>query len=397
MVLILGLGFGVVSKSSPVKTSNGKSEKASASRSSSSNDVLVLEPKTVTDPARRGMAAYRLYIPSNWELEGGVQAVPPAYGMIPYLSDVTVRSPDHRGVRFMGPMEFGYADGVSARPFTPYEGRPFMPLFDSLGSFWRHMHQINPAEGVSHLRIVEEEVMEEATELVRRQLAPLYQSTEQENRSLAMTGESKFFDVHVRKLVLQYQENGTEIEATVFSSIRHSIYRWPNGAIRAAMWNIDDTYIVFGPKGSDYLNDPELAAIVRSREVDMAWQAAIEEWYLMKNRQIVAEGRARIAAAARANATTKQSQSDDVLDISFNGWKERNAISDAGQSNYVNSIHERTTYATPGGNTVDLPSYYQNVYTDRLGNYVLHNDANYNINTDPALNGREWQRIEAVR
>jgi hypothetical protein len=35
-------------------------------------------------------------------------------------------------------------------------------------------------------------------------------------------------------------------------------------------------------------------------------------------------------------------------------------------------------------------------YADGQGNFVLHNDANYQINTDPAFNSRDWQRIEPV-
>jgi hypothetical protein len=362
-----------------------------------SGSALVMRAVDIPDPARGNMPAYRFLVPKGWSVEGGVNPVPSGYHMIPYLSDITIKSPDKRGVRFWGINEFGFGDGVSLPPFTPYQGRPFMPPQQSLGNFWQLVFQISPAPGITNLRIVSEEMLPEATQLIRQQLAPLYQSTAQENASLAMSGERKTFDAHARQLVIQYEDNGTPVEATIFASVRHSIYYYPTGRIRAAMWNLDNMYAVFGPVGSDYLNDPELAAIVRSREELPDWQVAVQQWYLMKNRQIVSEGQARIAAAARSAAVTSSAQSEDVLDISFNGWKRRNAMSDAGQAATVNSIHERTTYATPAGNTVNLPSYYQNVYTDQQGNYILHNDANYRINTDPAFNSRDWQRIEPVR
>ena len=363
---------------------------------SSTGSAVMLEPRTVNDPMR-GMAAYQLLVPRGWTLEGGVNQVPAGYHMIPYFSDVSVKAPDNRGVRFWGPQEFGYADGVYAQPFTPYQGRPFFPLQPSLGDFWQTAYNIMPAPGVTDLRIIEEDVLQDATQLVQKHLAPLYQSTAQENAQLAYTGEGKTFDVHVRRLVIQYKLNGVPIESTIFASVRHSIYTYPNGSIRAAMWNLDNMYAVYGKVGTDYLNDPLLAAIVRSRKELPNWSVAIQTWYLQKNRQIVAEGQARIAAAARTAATTKTSQSEDVLDISFNGWKKRNAISDAGQSNYVNSIHEQTTYNTPYNGTVNLPSYYQNVYTDPLGNVVMHNDANYNIHTDPAFSNHNFQQIQPVR
>jgi hypothetical protein len=367
-----------------------------ASLSQTSGAVL-MKPVTVPDPARSNMPAYRLLVPDGWTVEGGVSAVPSGYHMIPYLSDVTIQSPDKRGVRFWGINEFGYADGISLNPFTPYMGRPFMPPQQSLGDFWRLLFQINPAPGVTDLEIVAEEMLPEATQLVRQQLSALYQSTAQENASLAMSGERKTFDAHARQLVIRYKDEGTPVEATIFASVRHSMYFYPNGRIRAAMWNLDNMYAVFGPVGTDYLNDPLLAAVVRAREESPDWQVAVQQWYLMKNRQIVAEGQARIASAARSAAEARTTQSDDVLDISFNGWKKRNAMNDAGQSSTINSIHERTTYATPSGNSVNLPSFYQNVYTDQQGNYILHNDANYQINTDPAFNSRDWQRIEPAR
>jgi hypothetical protein len=359
--------------------------------------ALLLKPVTLPDPARNNMPAHRVLVPEGWALEGGLHRPPPAYHMIATMSDVTIKAPDGRGIRFFGPQEYGYADRTPLQPFTPHQGRPFMPLHNSLGDFWMRLFRMNPAVGVTNLRVIEEEVMEDATAVVRQQLAALYQSAAQENARLSMTGERKTFDAHVRRLVLQYEENGRKIEATIFATVRHAIYYFPDGSIRAAMWNLDGMYAVFGPVGTAYLNDPTLAAIVRSRQQLPDWQVAIETWYLMKNRQIVAQGQARIAAAARANATAKTSQSESVLDISFNGWKKRNAMNDAGQSRLVNSIHEQTTYANPGGTSVNLPSYYQNVYTDQLGNYVLHNDANYNINTDPAFNNVEWTRVEPAR
>jgi hypothetical protein len=283
------------------------------------------------------------------------------------------------------------------QPFTPYQGRPFMPPQPSLGDFWQLVYQMSPGPGITDLEIVSEEVLPEATQLVQEQLSALYQSTAQENASLAMSGQRKTFDAHARQLVIRYRDEGKPVEATIFASVRHSIYFYPNGQIRAAMWNLDNMYAVYGPVGTDYLTDPVLAAVVRARQELPDWQVAVQQWYLMKNRQIIAEGQARIAAAARSAASSRATQSDDVLDISFNGWKSRNAMTDAGQAATVNSIHERTTYATPSGSTVNLPSFYQNVYTDRQGNYVLHNDANYQINTDPAFNSRDWQRIEPVR
>ncbi len=370
---------------------------AAATRGAPAGPALHLEEVVVRDPARRDMPAYRLLVPEGWELEGGVTPVGPGFHMLPLFSDVTVRAPDGRGARFWGLLEFGYADRVPLPLFAPYEGRPFFPIPDSLGSYWRQVFELSPAEGVTDLEVVSERVLKDATKHVREMLAPLAESTRQENRQLAMTGESKEFSVDARELVLRYLQDGEPVRATVFATFRQSIYRYPDGSIRAAMWNIDHMYAMFAPEGVDATTDPAIAAVVRSRREDPAWQQEIQRWYLAKNRQIVAEGNAKIAAAARAAATARTTQTQDVLDISFQGWKSRNAANDAGHASSVNAIHERTTYAQPGGTTVDLPSHYRNVYTDGQGHYVLHDDANWDIGADPAWNQRDWQRIEPVR
>jgi hypothetical protein len=289
------------------------------------------------------MPAMELLLPKGWEIEGGVQQAPPAYSMIPYMADITVKAPDKRAVRFYGILEFGYADGIQLQSFTPYQGRPFMPLFSSLGDFWKHLVRVAPHPDYTDVRIVKEERLPELTRMVQDQLSSLYRSAEQENMQLQMTGQRKSFDVHARKLVIQYKDKGVPVEATIFATVRHAIYYNPGGSIRAAMWNLDNMYAVAGPVGTDYLNDPVLAAIVRSKRNNPDWNATVQQWYLMKNRQIVREGRARIAAAARQAATVQTSKSDDILDMSFNSWKRRNEMNSAGHSSTINSIHEETT------------------------------------------------------
>lgn len=382
-----------VAAADAVATANAETQ--STSQSVDFSGAVQLRQVDIPDPARGNQPAYRLLVPKDWEVEGGFTAPASAFHMIPYYSQFAVRAPDGRGAMFWGMLEFGYADGASYPLFAPLDGRPFFPRQTSLGDYWLRTFELAPTDGVTNLEIVSEVVLPDATKHVRKLLAPLYESTRQENAQLAATRESKQFDVEARQLVLRYKDHGKRIEATVFATLRNTCYRYPGGAVRAGMWNIDHMYAVFGPVGSEPLNDPVLAAVVRSRSEVPEWQEAVQRWYLEKNQQIVREGAARIAAAARSAAIVRTTESQDILDISFQGWKNRDAANSAGHTSSVNGILERTTYATGSGTTLDLPSHYQNVYADGQGNYVLHNDANYEINTDPAFNAHDWQRIEA--
>ena len=105
-------------------------------------------------------------------------------------------------------------------------------------------------------------------------------------------------------------------------------------------------------------------------------------------------------AAIKSAAKISQIQADaanDVSDIMMKGWRSRGASSDRIQAKTIDAIGEQTVYQTPTGDSVKLPSFYENVYTDGNGRYLLHNDALYEPNRDPAFNGQDWERIEAAR
>ncbi|GAB5470390.1 MAG: hypothetical protein Kilf2KO_34200 [Rhodospirillales bacterium] len=358
--------------------------------------AAVFKEHVVGDEGRGNFPAYRLLAPESWTVEGRVIAPNPAYNQIPYFNDIKATAPDGRFVQFHSFMVFGYNDLVQGRPLQPFNGVLYLRQPDSLGAYVTQMIEISPEPGVSNLKILSEEVLDDATEMVRRAAKAAFQGAEEFNRGASVAGEKMYYDIHVRRLQIAYDLKGQAMEETLFATVSSSVVVYPNGTVKAAQWTLADTYSVGGPAGSSYLEDPELAAIVRSLRMDQDWAFAIDRWYAGKRDEIVREGMARAAAAQGSWRNTRAQQSDDVLDISFKGWKSRNAISDAGQSNSVNMIHERTAYATPSGGSVNLPSFYSQVYTDGQGSYVLHNDANYQINSDPALNGRSWQQVQPI-
>ena len=87
----------------------------------------------------------------------------------------------------------------------------------------------------------------------------------------------------------------------------------------------------------------------------------------------------------------------EISNIIVGGYQRREAIRDAGHERFIDAIREVTPYQTPGGETVKLPSFYEHVYTDNNGRYILHNDAGYEPNRDDAVNGVRWERIEPRR
>lgn len=357
---------------------------------------VVMRDYAVRDASRNNAPAFTVLVPDGWKTEGGITQVP-NYNILPYYGVLEIDAPDGRHVSFAPMFEFGYSDYVNLGPFQPYKGRPYMRIPNSLGEFLNIAAQSDPERTMTDIKIVSEEVLPEATEMVRRANAQTYQMTEQESRKAASRGERWTYDTHVRRVVMQFTEGGKRLESTVFATISNLVVTDANGAVKDGKWNIWDSYSVGGPVGTDYTNDPLLAAIVRSWRINPDWAYVVEQWQAGKRQEIYREGIAAAAAANKGWQNTRGKQSESVLDISFKGWKNREKITAGGQASTVNMIHERTTYATPGGNRVNLPSFYQNVYSNGQGTYVLHNNANYNIATDPNFNSSNWQRLQQVR
>ncbi|MEM1045170.1 MAG: DUF4339 domain-containing protein [Pseudomonadota bacterium] len=381
---------------SPPPPPTGTAQPGAIQSGAPQGTAVAFRDQAVPDTGRGNFPAFHLLVPQGWTFEGKLIPVP-AYSMVPYMGGFEVKAPDGRLVSFAPFNEFGYSDMVRLQPFQPYQGRPFLRRPNSLGDFLTAIAQYNPERRISDIQVVSEDVVPEATEMVRRTNAYGYNQARQYTQQNAARGETWTYDVHVRRVVMRYTEKGQRLESTTFAVIGSNTITYTNGAVKSANWLVTDAYSVGGPVGTDYVNDPVLAAIVRSRRINPDWAHAIDQWYAGARQQIIREGAAAAAAAQSNWSNTRGQKSDDVLDISFNGWKNRNTISDRSQSNLVNSIHERTTYATPSGQNVNLPSFYRNAFTDGRGNYVLHNDANYNINTDPTFNSRNWQRIQPVQ
>ncbi|MCM8539593.1 MAG: hypothetical protein NE328_04910 [Lentisphaeraceae bacterium] len=368
------------------------------SKNKVNGNAVEFSEETIRDEGRQNFPAYTILVPKGWELKGFVKAPNPSLFNIPHFSDIIIKAPDGRFVHYYPFMEFGYNDQAKGVPMKQaFDGRFYMRMPKSLGQFWTYLVSLSPNEPISNIQIVSEEVLKDATQYVQKIAQEQYQQANIYNQQSSIDQTRFVFDIQVRRLIVRYHYEGKEYEEVIFATWGHSTVWHPNGTVKAAMWNLNNMYSIGGAPGSGFLDDPVLATVVRSRKVNKDWAYAIDGFYKNRRGIIIKQGMAAIAASKNSWKNTAVSQSEDVLDISFKGWKKRNGMNDAGHSNSVNGVHERTTYSTPSGSQVNLPSYYQQVYTDGQGNYILHNDANYQINSDSNFNQRSWQQIQPVR
>ncbi len=91
---------------------------------------------------------------------------------------------------------------------------------------------------------------------------------------------------------------------------------------------------------------------------------------------------------------TQQTYSD-ISDINHEGWKRRNAISDAGHDKTINGIWERDAAVNPySGQQMNVESGYKYYYMNANGQYFGTNDEFYNPERDPRVNHQQWRRVQ---
>ncbi len=356
------------------------------------SDVIVFKEHKVTDPGMNNAVISTILVPEGWKVEGG--ATRTQLFNMPVLIDVGITAPDGRTAHFFPSLSFEfnnqYGGGQKMQPLQ--SGNLYYPLPNSPGEWMMELAKMNPAPDVSNVRLVKEEDIPEITQTLQQQNAQRYQSVAQLNQTTAQMGFGTTFDAKATKVILQYDKGGKTIEETVVIAFMYEVMV-NQGQVTSGSWNVMMMQSIGGPVGTNYIDDPALNAIFQSIRTNPQWEAEMNK-YWMEISRIRHKGN---MDAIRSAGKISQIQSDaasSVNDITMQGWRNNNASSDRIQSNTVNAINDQTVYQTPSGQSVTLPSFYDNVHTDGNGRYLLHNDANYEPNRDPAMNSQNWQRVQ---
>ncbi len=372
------------------ETTQGDDSKV-AQRSSS---ALVMREHHLRDPGMNNTIASTVLVPDGWTLEGGLTRPSNQLYNMPVVSDVKISSPDGRAVHFFPSFSFEFNHASPGQPMQPtLGGNLYLALPESAGQWLMSMVRNNPDPTTKNVQLIAEEDVPELTQQLREQNAQMYQIIQQGNMTSRSMGFGQEFDTQATRLVLTYEQNGKSLEETILITWQYLTFI-QQGQISSGTWSINLMRSFRGPAGSDYLNDPVLAAIVQSVRINPTWQAEMQR-YWQQLAAIKQKGSNDRMASWRAHNQKMQQINSDINDIIVGGYRERSAISDRMQEQYVDTLREETPYTTPSGETVKLPSFYDNVYTDGNGTYLLNNDALYNPNTDPTINNVNWDRIEA--
>jgi len=354
---------------------------------------IVFREHKVTDPGMNNMVVSTLLVPEGWKVEGGVTRTGPALFNMPVMIQLGITAPDGRTASFMPSFSFEFNHQSQGQKLQPTQaGNLYYPLPESVGQWMLEITKAIPDPEVTNFRVVSEEDIPEITKLLQQQSAWRYQSAAEMNQLTAEMGFGTVFDTQATKVVLQYDKGGKTIEEIVVMTWQYEVMVQQNQAT-SGTWGIMLMQSIGGPVGTDYLNDPALNAIFQSVRNNPQWVAEMNK-YWREIARIRHEGNIDAIKTAGKISQIQAEGANAVNEIMTKGWRAGQTSSDRMHAREVDATLEQTHYQTPAGETVTLPSFYNNVYTDGNGRYLMHNDANYEPNTDPAMDNYRWQRVQ---
>lgn len=361
----------------------------------SGGQATVFREHQMIDPEMK-IVASTVLVPEGWTAEGGMTRLNAQYYSMPFMVDLKFTAPDGRQAHFLPSFAFEFNAQQPGQMFAPTgDGNMTMPLPDSPGAWLAQMNKLQPDPKVKNFRVVSEEMIPDITQQLRQQQQQMMPSDPNDAMMEQQTGMGMRRDTQATLIKLQYTQDATDYEESVLMVWSYFFTTW-QGQVSDGKWSIPLMRSCRGPVGTDYGNDPQIMTIFQSARNNPQWDAQMNQYWNELARIRNKGTQDRIAQNAAANQKLAQTYSE-TSDIIANGYKSRTASQDAGRTSIIDSIHEVTPYTTPGGEAVKLPSFYDNVYTDGNGRYLLNNDALYQPNTDPAINNVNWDRIEPSR
>ncbi|MEO1082261.1 MAG: hypothetical protein AAFY29_22070 [Pseudomonadota bacterium] len=340
------------------------------------------------------MQAYAVELPEDWTLKGAVQWYGEAACQI-----------DSNKVHFMATSP----DGLERIEFIPGGSWGWMSLYDAMPQ----MRQPSIG-GCAARRIVDPQGFVNAylpsirpdAEIRGSRSRPDLAQQIRDAAGPALNAPGQQVDIYVVELEISYEADGKRVNEILIPSMMFATMAGPdpyggmNGVtLTAQALGTISTATVDGP-----VNEARMHRVAESMTMLPAYEQLLRRYYQQRTQMMAAAlqrrraaqqqylAARRAAAAASAPAASAGSSGSDVLDIQFEGWKKRDAMTSAGQSRSVDGIYERQAYSNTSGQTVYMPSAYSRSYQLPNDVYVGTNDTFFNPVQSTGQFGDELQR-----
>jgi hypothetical protein len=331
-----------------------------------------LRPYVVQD-SQLGVEAFRLLIPADWKVDGGV--VWRANPTRPASVSMRIYNPS-------GPEEIG------AVPDIPCVWAVTLPSFGfPQGSFYLG-NEVRPpvADAIEALRsliLPRYSSQFPGAKVVKQELLPEMAQAVAEANYPELQGRAKLSGGKVR---VEYQQQGKPIEMDAYAIT--GSWTTPIQGVPMTFWGADGIRYSKAEKGKVEEQFKLFQAILYSEKMNIQWlNRYLQVRDMMTQSQMEASNRA-VQLSQYLSRVNNQ-----ISDTIRRSYEQRQAAVDRATAKFDQYIRGVEEYRNPfEGRSVELPSGYRNVWANPTGEYVLSDDPNFNPNIGGTQQWRPLQR-----
>ena len=367
-----------------------------------SSDMLRLRKHSFNDPQFGGRPSHTMLVPIGWKVEGGAYWAPQPYYMVMPTQEIVLTSPSGVSVRidptlvakdFTPPAHLGMQRPQEG---TSDNGTPIIYFPTDLMDWKKAIEtKLLPQTLLKarNISVRDVQVLPELTAAFTQRNAQMKAMHMQNGAMEVQMGGRVDYNCWVLGFESRYTLEGVDYEEFRLMAVTALTTDNPMMG-HEVNWTIDRDLSFRAPVGTLAKEMPVLCAIANSVQETMPWIQSRAAYFAkilgidanrIRNSSIEARKRSNIMAKAYSDANQ----------ISMDGYRSRAASSANVQAQVVRSINETELYRAPSTTeVVQLPSGYDHVYTNGLGEYVLTNDGFVNPSTD--LGPGNWTAMGAA-
>ena len=334
--------------------------------------VVKLSKVMIKDPMVNNIDAVSMMIPAGWKLEGGIRWFPDWL----VLASLVVRISDPNApvaIETYPRQNYTYSpDWVQQiREGQNYMGNEFRAPPRDLATF---ITQVAVPIVMPHLRNArvtgQEDYGKFSAALVEAYREPNMTKT-------AMAGRIRF----------EFQQNGMTMEEDVYCAL---VFAKGPMLPNATMWMIDRVYSFRAPKGELDKVTPLLTTCMVSARPTLDWFGQ----YMYVTSLFMQRMQQGIKQAGDLSKQISQN-SEEIRQMYSQAYKASSDSIDRTSRQFSNQIRGVDDYVAPGNPTpVQLPSGYNDVWTNKNGEYLLSNQAGFDPNVGAT---QSWERMQTGR
>jgi hypothetical protein len=362
---------------------SGQQEEASArpetAPSATKERATTVRFKTLRyiDEQGTGIEAFQILIPSDWRFAGGIKWLLDNPGM-PATAGFRVWNPQGQEEFEVFPTQpFFWTDNQMILSMFPigsrYFGNEVLPVAEPLEAL-RQIVIPRFRRDASALRIVKEEPLPGLAEAL----------------AAGMDFQAGFFtSAKGAKVRIEYDRSGKRFEEEIYAVVQSVSFpiQTMTGPVTNTNWYVDHIFSFKAEKGMLDTHGRTFQTIARSFEVNPHWFNTYNQVveYLVQS-QIQ-----RIQSVGQLSKIISQT-SHEISEASMKSYHERQRVNDKIADSFSQYIRGMDKYYNPiEEKPVELPSGYENAWTNGLGEYIVSDSPSFNPNVGSTKN---WQRMK---